>query len=112
MLVLTVGDEPGPPEHDLAALMSDLVHVHAPTPAVVVLGAVVTDAVIEASPGGASQVPSAGGADIGDDAQCSCRRTPQAQVAQQAGHRDPTSDDYGVPIAAVARRHRSELLGA
>lgn len=48
VLVLTVDDEPGPHEQSLAVLISDLVHVHAPTPAVVVLGAVVTDPVIEA----------------------------------------------------------------
>jgi hypothetical protein len=31
------------------------------------------------------------------------------EVAERAGHRDPAADDYGVPIAAVAR-HRGELL--
>jgi hypothetical protein len=31
------------------------------------------------------------------------------EVAERAGHRDPAPDDYGVPIAAVAR-HRGELL--
>ncbi|MFF9811575.1 fic family toxin-antitoxin system, toxin component [Streptomyces coeruleorubidus] len=30
-------------------------------------------------------------------------------VAERAGHRDPAADDYGVPIAAVARQ-RGELL--
>ncbi|MFE2534913.1 hypothetical protein [Streptomyces sp. NPDC059371] len=48
VLVLTLDDEPGPQLHNLASLISDLVHVHAPTPAVIVLGAVVTDAMIEA----------------------------------------------------------------
>ncbi|WP_406841568.1 fic family toxin-antitoxin system, toxin component (plasmid) [Streptomyces sp. AHU1] len=31
------------------------------------------------------------------------------EAAERAGHRDPAPDDYGVPIAAVAR-HRGELL--
>ncbi|MFJ4633000.1 fic family toxin-antitoxin system, toxin component [Streptomyces sp. NPDC088847] len=31
------------------------------------------------------------------------------EVAERTGHRDPAPDDYGVPIAAVAR-HRGELL--
>ncbi|WP_329360074.1 fic family toxin-antitoxin system, toxin component [Streptomyces sp. NBC_01483] len=31
------------------------------------------------------------------------------QVAELAGARDPAPDDYGVPVAAVAR-HRAELL--
>ncbi|MFE9571637.1 fic family toxin-antitoxin system, toxin component [Streptomyces sp. NPDC006692] len=31
------------------------------------------------------------------------------EVAERAGHRDPATDDLGVPIAAVAR-HRAELL--
>ena len=31
------------------------------------------------------------------------------EVAERAGHRDPGVDDYGVPVAAVAR-HRGELL--
>ena len=31
------------------------------------------------------------------------------EVAERAGRRDPAPDDYGVPIAAVAR-HRGELL--
>ncbi|MGA5205497.1 fic family toxin-antitoxin system, toxin component [Streptomyces variegatus] len=31
------------------------------------------------------------------------------EVAERAGRRDPAADDYGVPIAAVAR-HRGELL--
>ncbi|MCX4410281.1 MULTISPECIES: fic family toxin-antitoxin system, toxin component [unclassified Streptomyces] len=31
------------------------------------------------------------------------------EVAERAGRHDPTPDDYGVPIAAVAR-HRGELL--
>lgn len=31
------------------------------------------------------------------------------EVAERAGHRDPTPDDLGVPIAAVAR-HQAELL--
>ncbi|MDQ0745822.1 hypothetical protein QF034_000053 [Streptomyces africanus] len=30
-------------------------------------------------------------------------------MAERAGQRDPAADDYGVPIAAVAR-HRGELL--
>ncbi|MFD8735957.1 hypothetical protein ACFV06_13695 [Streptomyces sp. NPDC059618] len=48
VLVLTVEDTPGLREQNLAALISDLVHVHDPTPTVVVLGAVVPDEVIEA----------------------------------------------------------------
>ncbi|MFF3420052.1 hypothetical protein ACFYW9_36090 [Streptomyces sp. NPDC002698] len=48
VLVLTVEDAPGLREQNLAALISDLVHVHDPTPAVVVLGTVVPDEVIEA----------------------------------------------------------------
>ncbi|MGQ4346420.1 hypothetical protein [Streptomyces sp. SAS_275] len=48
VLVLTVEDDSGPRNEDLAALISDLIHVHAPTPAVVVLGRTVTGAVIEA----------------------------------------------------------------
>ncbi|MFF5303447.1 fic family toxin-antitoxin system, toxin component [Streptomyces sp. NPDC013161] len=31
------------------------------------------------------------------------------EVAERTGHRDPAPDDYGVPIAAVAR-HCGELL--
>jgi hypothetical protein len=31
------------------------------------------------------------------------------EVAERAGNRDPGVDDYGVPVAAVAR-HRGELL--
>ncbi|NUS16640.1 MAG: fic family toxin-antitoxin system, toxin component, partial [Streptomyces sp.] len=31
------------------------------------------------------------------------------EAAERAGQRDPAADDYGVPIAAVAR-HRGELL--
>ncbi len=31
------------------------------------------------------------------------------EVAERAGHHGPGADDYGVPIAAVAR-HRGELL--
>ncbi|MGW8954707.1 fic family toxin-antitoxin system, toxin component [Streptomyces sp. NPDC055709] len=31
------------------------------------------------------------------------------EVAERAGLRDPAADDYGIPIAAVAR-HRGELL--
>ncbi|OIK08215.1 fic family toxin-antitoxin system, toxin component [Streptomyces monashensis] len=31
------------------------------------------------------------------------------EVAERAGHRGPAADDYGAPIAAVAR-HRGELL--
>jgi hypothetical protein len=31
------------------------------------------------------------------------------EVAERTGHGDPAADDYGVPIAAVAR-HRGELL--
>ncbi|WP_420313193.1 fic family toxin-antitoxin system, toxin component [Streptomyces sp. YS-B37] len=31
------------------------------------------------------------------------------EVAERTGRRDPAPDDYGVPIAAVAR-HRGELL--
>ncbi|MFB7336976.1 fic family toxin-antitoxin system, toxin component [Streptomyces adustus] len=31
------------------------------------------------------------------------------EAAERAGHGDPAPDDYGVPIAAVAR-HRGELL--
>lgn len=31
------------------------------------------------------------------------------EVAERAGHRDPGVDDYGVPVAAVAR-HRGEVL--
>ncbi|MER6075047.1 fic family toxin-antitoxin system, toxin component [Streptomyces sp. NPDC001817] len=31
------------------------------------------------------------------------------EVGERDGHRDPAADDYGVPIAAVAR-HRGELL--
>ncbi|MEV6019190.1 MULTISPECIES: hypothetical protein [unclassified Streptomyces] len=48
VLVLTVEDTPGLRGQNLAALISDLVHVHDPTPTVVVLGAVVRDEVIEA----------------------------------------------------------------
>ncbi|MGW1966614.1 hypothetical protein ACWCPD_40900 [Streptomyces sp. NPDC001935] len=48
VLVLTLEDAPGLREHNLAALISDLVHVHDPTPAVIVLGTVVPDEVIEA----------------------------------------------------------------
>ncbi|MFI5998076.1 hypothetical protein ACIBAC_40230 [Streptomyces sp. NPDC051362] len=48
VLVLAVDDEPGPEEQNLAALISDLVHVHAPTPAVIMLGGEVPDPVIEA----------------------------------------------------------------
>ncbi|MER5603803.1 fic family toxin-antitoxin system, toxin component [Streptomyces sp. NPDC002265] len=32
------------------------------------------------------------------------------EVAERVGRRNPAPDDYGVPIAAVAR-HRGELLG-
>ncbi|WP_406368566.1 hypothetical protein OG788_45595 [Streptomyces sp. NBC_00647] len=40
VLVLTLDDDPGPAaQNTLAALISDLVHVHAPTPVVIVLGA-------------------------------------------------------------------------
>ncbi|WP_406410396.1 fic family toxin-antitoxin system, toxin component [Streptomyces sp. NBC_01614] len=31
------------------------------------------------------------------------------EVTERAGHHDPAADDYGVPIAAVAR-HRGEML--
>ncbi|MEU9137462.1 hypothetical protein AB0D33_16095 [Streptomyces sp. NPDC048404] len=54
VLVLTVDDDPGPEaeENALAVLIRDLVHVHAPTPVVVVLsaeaGPVVIDAVVDA----------------------------------------------------------------
>ncbi|MEW2163768.1 hypothetical protein AB0912_12320 [Streptomyces sp. NPDC007084] len=48
VLVLTVEDDQGPQEQNLAALIGDLVSVHAPTPAVVVLGDAASDAVIEA----------------------------------------------------------------
>ncbi|MER5387291.1 hypothetical protein ABT040_44955 [Streptomyces sp. NPDC002688] len=55
VLVLTLDDDPGPTvQTTLAALISDLVHVHAPTPVVIVLGAVaaaappVIDAVLRA----------------------------------------------------------------
>ncbi|MFG2453926.1 hypothetical protein [Streptomyces sp. M41(2017)] len=48
VLVLTVGDCSGPRTEDLAALISDLIHVHAPAPAVIVLGHTVTGTVIEA----------------------------------------------------------------
>ncbi|MFF2364592.1 hypothetical protein ACFVU0_18080 [Streptomyces sp. NPDC058122] len=41
-------DAPGIRERHLAALISDLIHVHDPTPAVIVLGTVVPDEVIEA----------------------------------------------------------------
>ncbi|MFF3886128.1 hypothetical protein [Streptomyces sp. NPDC001914] len=48
VLVLTVEDAPSSREHHLASLISDLIHVHDPTPAVIVLGTVVPDEVIEA----------------------------------------------------------------
>ncbi|MFE2536885.1 hypothetical protein [Streptomyces sp. NPDC059371] len=48
VLVLTVEDASGLREQNLAALISDLVHVHDPTPAVIVLGTVVPDEVIGA----------------------------------------------------------------
>ncbi|MFD6298284.1 hypothetical protein ACFWFU_26080 [Streptomyces sp. NPDC060235] len=49
LVLLVVDDEPGPQEdRDLAVLISDLIHVHVPTPAVIVLQGVATDAVVEA----------------------------------------------------------------
>lgn len=49
VLVLAVEDDPGSAQPNiLARLISDLVHVHAPTPVVVVLGGAATAAVITA----------------------------------------------------------------
>ncbi|MET9902852.1 hypothetical protein [Streptomyces sp. NPDC006446] len=49
VLVLALDDDPGPTvQTTLAALISDLVHVHAPTPVVIVLGAVAAPPVIDA----------------------------------------------------------------
>jgi hypothetical protein len=48
VLVLTVEEDSGPRDKDRAALISDLIHVHAPAPAVIVLGNGTTDAMIEA----------------------------------------------------------------
>ncbi|MER7983324.1 hypothetical protein [Streptomyces sp. NPDC095817] len=48
VLVLNLEDESRPQEQDLAALISDMVHVHAHMPAVIVLGAAVHSEVIKA----------------------------------------------------------------
>ncbi|MGW6486218.1 hypothetical protein [Streptomyces sp. NPDC055056] len=48
MLILVVDDELGPQQGDLSVLIGDLVHVHAPAAAVIVLEGAATDAVVEA----------------------------------------------------------------